>query len=67
MAGYDISYNDKHERIDVVGCFIFDSDRLEWRQTYSIAVSAVSEAGVRGSPSRSLILIMGKIMLIIIL
>ena len=70
LAGYVISYNDTPERIDVEGCFIFDSDRLKWRQTYSIAVSAVSEAGiitVRGSPSRSLTLMMGKIMLIIII
>lgn len=65
LAGYVISYNDTPARIGVVGCFIFDSDRLEWRQTYSIAVSAVSEAvniTVRGSPSRSLTLIMGKIL-----
>ena len=65
LAGYEITYDDKKERIDVIDCFKFGSDRLEWRQSHilSIAVSAVSGSGneiVAQSSSSKLILLMGK-------
>ena len=63
LAGYYISYDDKQERVGVEDCFSFDSDRLEWGQIYTIAVSAVSESGIEvvaESSSSNLSLLMGK-------
>ena len=63
LAGYEITYNDKKERIGVVDCFNFDNDHLEWGQSYNIAVSAVSESGseiVAQSSLSNLTLLMGK-------
>ena len=69
MAGYEITYNDKKERIGVVDCFTFDSDHLEWGESYNIAVSAVSESGneiVTGSQSINLTLLMGMFPILLI-
>ena len=63
LAGYEITYNDKQERIGVVDCFNFDSDCLEWGKSDNIAISAVSESGseiVAQSSSSNLTLLMGK-------
>ena len=63
LAGYEINYNDKMERIGVVDCFNFDNDRLKWGQSYNIAISAVSESRseiVAKSSLSNLTLLMGK-------
>ena len=63
LTGYEITYDDKKERIGVVDCFNFDSDRLEWGQSHNIGVSAVSEGGneiVAQNSSSNLTLLMGK-------
>ena len=61
LAGYDISYNDEHERIGAVNCFSFDSDHFEWGQSYNVAISALSAISKGGkSPSRNLTLTMGN-------
>ena len=63
LAGYVISYNDRHERIGVVDSFSFGSDRFEEGQIYNITVSAISESGnesARGNSSIKLTLMMGK-------
>ena len=70
LAGYEITYNDKKERIGVVDCFNFDSDRLEWGQSYDIAVAAVSESGNKSNAtwsSTTLTLSMGKAFILILL
>ena len=64
LAGYVISYNDKHERIGVIDSFSFGSDHFEEGQIYDITVSATSESGneiARGNPSTKLTLMMGKL------
>ena len=53
LAGYNISYNNKQERIGGIDCFTFGSDRLKWGQSYNIAVAAVSESGNKSTATWS--------------
>ena len=53
LAGYNISYNNKWERVGVVDCFNFNCDNLEWGRSHNIAVSAVSESGNKTAESAS--------------
>ena len=69
LSGYNISYGDRCEKIDVTtdNCFSFDSDYFEWGQIYSINLFAVSEVenkSVKGNSSANLTLITGKICLL---
>ena len=68
LAGYEITYNDKQERIGVVDCFNFDSDYLEWGQSHNIAISAVSEGGneTAESPSSNFTLLTGMFPILMI-
>ena len=69
FTGYEITYNDKQERIRAENCFNFDSDHLEWGQSHNIAVSAVIESGneiVAEGPSSNLTLLMGMFLVLII-
>ena len=71
LTGYEVTYNDKKERIGVVDCFSFDNDHLEWGQSYNIAVSAISESGnetvAESSSSNSRInLLMGMLPILIL-
>ena len=71
LAGYNISYNNKWERFGVVNCFNFNSDCLEWGQSYDITVAAVCESGNKSnatwSSSNLKALTMGKIFILILL
>ena len=68
LAGYNISYNNKWERVGVVDCFNFDCDNLEWGRNHNIAVSAVSESGneTAENTSSSLTLLMGMFPILMI-
>ena len=69
MAGYEITYNNKKERIRAENCSNFDNDHLEWGQSHNIAVSAISEGVneiVAESPSSNLTLLMGMFPILMI-
>ena len=60
LAGYNISYNDKYITIEVLDCYRFEANDLEWGQIYDITISAFSKGGNNTIAESQLIFIMGK-------
>ena len=60
LAGYNISYNDKYVTIEVLDCYSFEANDLEWGQIYDITISAFSKGGNKTVAGSELIFIMGK-------
>ena len=60
LAGYNISYNDKYVTIEVLDCYSYEANDLEWGQIYDITISAFSKGGNKTVAGSELIFIMGK-------
>ena len=60
LAGYNISYNDKYVTIEVLDCYSFEANDLEWGQIHDITISAFSKGGTNAVAGSQLMFTIGK-------